>query len=103
MSQYIISDEAIQDLNAISDYFLEKNIEAEEQFLLDFNKRCSQLMNFSRLGRSYSYIRQDLRGLVLRGFIILCQVSGTNGNTRVEILRVVSGRRNLDQIFSTEE
>jgi toxin ParE1/3/4 len=97
--QYVISDEAIQDLNAISDYFLDNNIEAGEQFLLAFSRKCSQLTNFPQIGRSYSYIRQDLRGLALRGFIILYRVSGSSENIKIEILRVVNGRRNLEEIF----
>jgi plasmid stabilization system protein ParE len=32
MNRYIISDEAIQDLQDISDYFLINNLEAGEQF-----------------------------------------------------------------------
>lgn len=61
MSQYIISDEAIQDLDDISDYFLQTNVEAGEQFLKAFNVRCQQLANFPSIGRSYAHIRQDLR------------------------------------------
>jgi toxin ParE1/3/4 len=44
MSRYIISDEAIQDLQDISDYFLKNNLEAGEQFLQAFNARCRQLV-----------------------------------------------------------
>lgn len=71
MSQYIISDEAIQDLDDISDYFLQTNLEAGEQFLKSFNAKCQQLVSFSNMGRSYAHIRPDLRGLALRRFIIV--------------------------------
>jgi toxin ParE1/3/4 len=33
MNRYIISDEAMQDLQDISEYFLRNNLEAGEQFL----------------------------------------------------------------------
>jgi toxin ParE1/3/4 len=99
MSQYIISDEAIQDLDEISDYFLRNNLEAGEKFLKAFDAKCRQLVNFPLLGRNYTHIRPDVRGLALRGFIILYRVR-TQGNTiRIEILRVVSGRRDLYALF----
>ncbi|MBW4621207.1 MAG: type II toxin-antitoxin system RelE/ParE family toxin [Cyanosarcina radialis HA8281-LM2] len=62
MSQYIISDEAIEDLNDISDYFWQTNVEAGEQFLKAFDARCKQLVSFPNMGRSYSHIRPDLQG-----------------------------------------
>lgn len=99
MSQYVISDEAIQDLNDISDYFLQTNVEAGEQFLIAFNSRCQQLVSFPNMGRSYAHIRPDLRGLALRGFIILYRVSEIDSLIKIEILRVVSGRRNLEALF----
>lgn len=36
---YVISDEAIQDLEDISDYFLQVNVEAGEQLLKTFSQR----------------------------------------------------------------
>lgn len=102
MSQYIISDEAIRDLDDISDYFLQTNVEAGEQFLKAFNARCQQLANFPSIGRSYAHIRQDLRGLALRGFINMYRVSNLQNTFRIEILRVVSGRRDLEKLFSAD-
>jgi plasmid stabilization system protein ParE len=40
MSQYILSDEALQDLNQVSEYFLQNNLEAGEKFLQAFNIKC---------------------------------------------------------------
>ncbi|GAP95314.1 plasmid stabilization system [Leptolyngbya sp. NIES-2104] len=74
-------------------------MEAGEQFLIAFNARCQQLVSFPNLGRSYAHIRSDLRGLSVRGFIILYRVSGIDDLARIEILRVVSGRRNLEALF----
>ncbi|WP_373543723.1 type II toxin-antitoxin system RelE/ParE family toxin [Chamaesiphon sp.] len=62
MSRYIIADEAIQDLQDISGYFLKNNLEAGEQFLQAFNARCRQLVSFLNLGRSYAHLRPDLLG-----------------------------------------
>jgi toxin ParE1/3/4 len=99
MSRYIIADEAIRDLQDISDYFLRNNLEAGEQFLQAFNARCRQLVRFPNLGRSYAHLRPDLLGLSLRGFIILYKVSNNEDASGIEILRVVNGRRDLENIF----
>jgi toxin ParE1/3/4 len=99
MSRYIIADEAIQDLQDISDYFLKNNLEAGEQFLQAFNARCRQLVSFPNLGRSYAHLRPDLLGLSLRGFIILYKVSNNDDEIGIEILRVINGRRDLENIF----
>jgi toxin ParE1/3/4 len=99
MNRYIIADEPIQDLQNISDYFLRNNLEAGEQFLQAFNTRCFQLVRFPKLGRSYAHLRPDLLGLSLRGFIILYKVSNNDEEIGIEILRVVNGRRDLENIF----
>jgi toxin ParE1/3/4 len=39
MSRYIISDEAIEDLDRISEYFLQNNLETGEQFIQSFNAK----------------------------------------------------------------
>jgi toxin ParE1/3/4 len=102
MRQYVISDEAIRDLNDISDYFLETNLEAGEQFLKAFDAKCKHLASFPNMGRSYSHIRTDLRGLALRQFIIVYRVSTVQGTVIIEILRVVSGRRDLRNLFPSD-
>jgi toxin ParE1/3/4 len=102
MSQYVISDEAIEDLDRISEYFLQNNLESGEQFIQAFNAKCQQLVSFPKMGRSYSHIRSDVRGIALRGFIILYRTSGSSETLYIEILRVVSGRRDLNSIFSTD-
>jgi toxin ParE1/3/4 len=86
MNRYIISDEAIQDLQDISDYFLINNLEAGEQFLQAFSARCRQLVRFPNLGRSYAHIHPGLIGLSLRGFIVLYTVSNEDESIEIEIL-----------------
>jgi toxin ParE1/3/4 len=99
MSLYIISDEAIRDLDDISNYFLGTNLEAGEQFLKAFDTKCKQLASFPNMGRSYAQIRPDLRGLALRQHIIVYRVSTAQDVVKIEILRVVSGRRDLKSLF----
>jgi toxin ParE1/3/4 len=95
MSRYVINIIASRDLNEIADYFAETNIEAGERFFREFNRKCQQLVAFPNSGKSYAQIRVNLRGLSFQGYIIFYRVL----NDGIEILRVVSGRRNFPFLF----
>lgn len=70
MTQYILAPEAIKDLDAIFDYFSQRNVAAGEKLLDEFEKKCRYLVQFPQIGRSYKEIRPYLRGLPLDGYII---------------------------------
>jgi toxin ParE1/3/4 len=95
MSRYVINVLASRDLNEIADYFAETSIEAGERFFREFNRKCQQLVSFPNSGKSYAQVRADLRGLPLESYIIFYRVLDDG----VEILRVVSGRRNFPSLF----
>jgi toxin ParE1/3/4 len=95
MSKYVISRPAIRDLESISSYFANVNVEAGEKFLQGFNKRCKQIASFPNSGRSYDDLQLGLRGLPLEGYIILYR-STDNG---IEIVRVANGRQDLQSLF----
>jgi toxin ParE1/3/4 len=99
MSRYIISPEASQDLDEISDYFLSRSLEAGEQFVSGFEQKCKNLVKFPNMGRSYADIEPLLRGVPLLGYIILYRVIEDG----VEIARVVSGYRDLESLFSESD
>lgn len=99
MSRYLINILASQDLNEIADYFAENNLEAGERFFQAFNRKCQQLVAFPNIGKSYAEIRPDLRGLSLEGYVIFYRILEDS----IEILRVVSGRRNLPALFKEFE
>ncbi|NJL39193.1 MAG: type II toxin-antitoxin system RelE/ParE family toxin [Leptolyngbyaceae cyanobacterium RM2_2_4] len=95
MSRYVINALAVQDLNEIADYFAENNVEAGDRFFRTFNRKCQQLVAFPNSGKSYATIRPGLRGLSLEGYVIFYRLLD-NG---IEILRVVSGRRDFPTLF----
>ena len=99
MKQHIISPEASQDLEEIIDYFASVNIDAGERFVDEFDKKCKYLANFPNMGRSYGNIKPDLRGVPLDDYIILYRVI----NSEVEIVRVISGYRNLESLFTESD
>lgn len=95
MSQYIISPEAIRDLDEIADYFVTRNIDAGERLLDEFTKKCRYLTQFPLMGRSYSQLRTYLRGIPMQNYIIFYRIA----NNGIEILRVIRGDRDLDAFF----
>jgi toxin ParE1/3/4 len=98
LSRCVISLKASQDLNAISDYFVSRNIETGERLLQEFNQKCVKLLQFPQMGRSYAAIRPWLRGVPLDGYIIFYEVT----DDEIIILRVVSGRQNLETLFDED-
>jgi len=70
MSRYCINALASQDLREILDRLAENNLEASEQFLREFNRKCQQLVTFPNSGKSYAVIRSGLRDLSLEGYIM---------------------------------
>jgi toxin ParE1/3/4 len=95
MSRYIINILACRDLNEIADYFAANSLEAGERFFREFNRKCRQLTTFPNSGKSYPAIRSDLRGLPFEDYVIFYRVL----NDGIEILRVVSGRRDFPSLF----
>jgi toxin ParE1/3/4 len=96
--QYIISPAAIADLNDVTDYFAEHNIDAGERLLDDFSKKCRYLTQFPFMGRSYSEIRSHLRGLPMQNYIIFYRIID-NG---IEIMRIIKGDRDLEAMFAED-
>jgi toxin ParE1/3/4 len=96
MRQLRITLSASKDLQAISDYFLGQSIEAGDRFVKTFGQKCKYLAQFPYIGKSYDYLRPNLRGLSVMGHVVFYQVSDDS----IEIVRVVSGYRNLEDMFS---
>ena len=99
MSRYIVSPEASRDLDEISDYFAARNVEAGEQFVEEFNRKCRNLINFPNMGRSYQEIITSVWGIPLMGYIIFYRAIDSG----IEIIRVVRGERDLPLLFSDED
>lgn len=99
MKRHIISQPAIKDLEEIIDYFSSRNLDAVERFINQFEKKCKNLANFPNMGRSYDDIKPSLRGLPLAGYIIFYRIIDDG----IEIIRVVSGYRDLESLFLEDE
>ena len=60
MRQCLISPAASQDLIIILDYFLERSLDAGDQFTAKFEKKCINLANFPMMGRKYPELSPQL-------------------------------------------
>lgn len=98
MKRLVITIDASRDLSEITDYFLGKNIDTGDKFVEGFSRKCQHLAEFPYLGRSYAQIAPGLRGIKLMDYIIFYQVTGGG----IEILRVVSGYRNFQDVFNQD-
>ncbi len=96
MRRLVITIDASRDLSEISNYFLQQSIDAGDRFVEGFGKKCQHLAEFPYLGRSYAQFAPGLRGIALMDYIIFYQVVGEG----IEILRVISGYRNLQTVFN---
>lgn len=94
--EYFIAKDASLDLDEILDYFLVRNINAGERFIREFNQKCQNIAQFPNIGRSYAKFDTRLRGIPLDGYIIFYRVFEDS----VVIVRVVSGYRDLNSIFT---
>ncbi|WP_204106019.1 MULTISPECIES: type II toxin-antitoxin system RelE/ParE family toxin [Spirulina sp. CCY15215] len=97
MSRFIITLRASRDLEEICDYFLEKSVDAGDRFVEAFNQKCRHLVHFPYLGRSYAQFSPSLRGISLMGYIIFYRIIEDG----IEIVRIISGYRNLEEVFKT--
>lgn len=98
MNRLLITLEASRDLSEISDYFLAQSVDAGDRFVEAFGTKCQYLAEYPYLGRSYAQLAPNLRGVPLMGYIIFYQIVGDG----IEILRVISGYRNLQDVFNTD-
>jgi len=97
--KYSLSHEAIRDLDDIATYLAKFNLKSAENFIKRFGKKCNNLIKFPYIGRNYAEIATNLRGIPLDEYIILYQVT----EQEIEIVRVVSGYRDLESLFSDKE
>jgi plasmid stabilization system protein ParE len=68
---------------------------AADSQLLDIDRVCAMLRDHPFAGRSRDELRPDLRSAVARAYVVFYRVT-----VRLEIVRVLHGRRDLDAIFA---
>ena len=96
---FILAPSSTRDLDRLSQYFLETNVEAGERLFKALNQKFYNLTQFPNLGKPYPHLNPNIRGLIVEKYIIFYRVT----ETQVEIVRVVDGRQNLAKLFMIED
>jgi toxin ParE1/3/4 len=96
---FILALSTTRDLDRLSQYFLDTNIEAGERLFKKLNQKFYNLTQFPNLGKPYPHLDPNIRGLLVEKYIIFYRVT----EIQVEIVRVVDGRQDLTQLFTTED
>jgi toxin ParE1/3/4 len=90
---------ASRDLESIIDQIADRrDFDAAERFLKKVNGKCSTLASFPNMGRSREELAPSLRSFPMDDYLIFYRpIEGG-----VEILRVISGYRDLEVLFSED-
>ncbi|MBD2093038.1 type II toxin-antitoxin system RelE/ParE family toxin [Microcoleus sp. FACHB-1515] len=90
---------ASRDIEDIIDQIADRQgFDAADRYLQKINAKCQSIANFPNMGRSRNELAPSLRSLPIDDYLIFYRAID-NG---VEIIRVVSGYRDLEALFSEE-
>ena len=98
MANYQFSEDAIKDINEICDYLAKNNPRSASNLFDAIRQKCKLFANFPKMGKSYSQIRPNLRGFLVKDYIIFYYPH----NEGIIIVRIISGYRNLDTLFNED-
>jgi toxin ParE1/3/4 len=99
MSSYSFSDDAIRDLDEICEYIARNNPSAASQLFDRIRERCKVVAGFPNMGKNYSKVSPSLRGFIVDDYIIFYYAKADG----IDIVRVVSGYRDLESLFSESD
>jgi toxin ParE1/3/4 len=95
--RFRLTEPAIQDIEEIVDYIAQQSgLEQSENFLSKLESKFSKLVTFPLIGRKRDEILTNIRTIPLDNYVILYLPIGGD----IEILRIVSGYRNLSTLFT---
>ncbi len=98
--QFRLTKPAIQDIEQIADYIARQSgLAQSEHFLSKLNTKFAKITHFPNLGRRRDEILPGIRSLSMDTYLILY----ISIRQDVEILRVVSGYRNLLALFNDSD
>jgi len=94
--QFFLSQPAIDDITEIADYITSQSGLAQgEYFLAKLDEKFAHIARFPKLGRQRDDIFPGVKSLSVDNYLVFY----TATPSRVDILRVVSGYRDLKMLF----
>ena len=98
--QFRLTEPAIRDIEQIADYIArESGLAQADRFLAKLDAKFSKIAQFPNLGRQRNEILPALRSFPIDQYLILY----IPANQDVDILRVVSGYRDLTALFTDSD
>lgn len=95
--QFRLTEPAIRDIEQIADYIArESGLAQADRFLTRLDAKFSKIAKFPNLGRQRNEILPGLRSFPMEQYLILYILV----NQDVDILRVVSGYRDLSALLT---
>jgi toxin ParE1/3/4 len=95
--RFRLTTPAIQDIEEIADYIAQQSgLEQSERFLSKLESKFSKIVTFPLLGRKRDEILTNIRTIPLDNYLILYIPIDND----IEILRIVSGYRDLSTLFA---
>jgi toxin ParE1/3/4 len=95
--QFRLTEPAIEDIEQIADYIARQSgFDRAEHFLSRLNGKFAKIAQFSNLGQQRDEILPGLRSFPIDNYLILYMPIGQN----IDIIRVVSGYRDLSALFA---
>ena len=98
MSRFIISLLAKQELKEINRYIARLNSNAARRLINRIKQQCKLLADFPEMGQKCDELEPDLRSFPVENYIIFYRLIDDG----VQIVRVISGYRDLEVIFSQD-
>ena len=98
MSRFIISLLAKQELKKINRYIARFNSNAARRLINRIKQQCKLLADFPEMGQKCDELEPDLRSFPVENYIIFYRLIDDG----VQIVRVISGYRDLEVIFSQD-
>lgn len=97
MSGYVVSPEAMKDLQEIGEYIAQDNFDTAINFLKQLENRCQDTATNPGAGRRRDEITPGLRSVTHGSYVIFYRVAPSKAG--VEIVRVLHGARDLKRLF----
>jgi toxin ParE1/3/4 len=95
MSSYLLTLEAVQDLEEIHDFIAEDNPKIALSFINFIEGKCETLARSPEIGRKRENLAPELRSFSCRSYIIFYR----HKKSVIEIIRILHGARDIETIF----
>lgn len=99
MSRYTFAVQARKDLKEITNRIALDNAAAARRLVDEVKRKCKTVADFPNMGHSYTYLLPSLRGFFVGDYIVF-YFPKQNG---IQVVRVLSGYRDLEAIFLEDE